>query len=649
MSAIAGIYRFNGEPLEIEHGSLMMEMLKQYPTNQSAVWHKDYIMLGCHAQWITEQSIHEILPYYDSHRGLAITADAIIDNRDELMDQLQVLHNRRHNMTDSEIILLAYERWDEQMPERLVGDFAFVIWDERKKSLFGARDFSGARTLYYHRNEQQISFCTVVSPLLSLPYIHKELNELWLAEFLAISGVFEPPDLTTTIYKHIEQLPPSHTISVKQNKVSITRYNSLTDITPLELPSSQDYEEAFRDVFNRAVTARIKRTHRNVGSHLSGGLDSGAVVSFASRALQKDNRTLQTFSYVPDDEFVDWTPKHRFADERPLIQQTVKYVGNINDSYLDFKGRSCFSEIDDWLDIMESPYKFFDNSFWLRGIYEQAEQRGIGILLNGARGNYSISWGPAIEYYTNLMKKFEWHRLSREINQFSKNAGVGRKRIYSIVSRKAYPILERVRPFIAPYEYPQLINSDYARLTGIYDKLGDHKFTGIGSTKDLPADPLEARRQHFDRVNMWSMTGTSGCKLSLRYSVWSHDPTNDLRVIRFCLSTPIEQFVQNGMDRALVRRSTKDWLPDSIRLNQRTRGTQAADSIHRMSNEWPEFIEELEHLSRDSRMQQIINMPVFHDALAEARNGLNPNQAYSPTIKLLMRSLIVYRFLQKNF
>ncbi|UNK18757.1 asparagine synthase-related protein [Paenibacillus sp. N3/727] len=650
MSAIAGIYRFNGEPVQvIEHGEFVMEALRKYPANQSGAWHKDHIMLGCHAQWITEQSTHESLPSYDPNRGLAITADAIIDNRDELMDQLQVSYNLRTNMTDSEVLLLAYEKWSERMPERLVGDFAFVIWDEKKQLLFGARDFSGARTLYYHRNEQQLSFCTVINPLLSLPYIHKELNEQWLAEFLAISGVFEPPDVSTTIYKSIHQLPPSHTIIIKHDKVAITRYNSLSDVIPLELASSQEYEEAFREVFNKAVTARLRRTHRNVGAHLSGGLDSGAVVSFAAKALQKNNRPLHTFSYIPEDGFVDWTPKHRFADERPLIKQTVDFVGNINDNYLNFQGKSPFSEIDDWLDIMESPYKFFDNSFWLRGIYEQAEQRGIGLMLTGARGNYSISWGPAIEYYTKLMKRFNWLKLSREIKQYSKNVGVGRKRIYSIISRKAFPALERLKPPSSTYEFPQLINSDFAKRTGIYDKLRDRKFIGIGSTDDLPADPLEARRQHYDRVNMWSTTGTSGCKLSLRYSVWSHDPTNDLRVIRFCLSTPIEQFVQNGMDRALVRRSTEGWLPDPIRLNQRTRGIQAADSIHRMLSDWSVFIEELDQLNCDSRMQQVINMPVIQDALTEARHGINPNQAYNPSIKLLMRSLILYRFLEKNF
>lgn len=649
MSAIAGIYGFNGAPIYMEHGRLVMETLRQYPANHSAAWNKDRVMLGCHAQWITKQSTHEILPAYNPIRGLAITADAIIDNREELMEQLQVARNLRSDMTDSEILLLAYDRWSEQMPEKLVGDFAFVIWDERKQILFGARDFSGARTLYYHRNNEFFSFCTVIKPLLSLPYIHKELNDLWLAEFLAISGVIEPPDVSTSIYKHIEQLPPSHTITIKNDRVCIKRYHSLSNVVPLKLATSQEYVEGFQEVFNKAVTARLRRTNHNVGAHLSGGLDSGSVASFAARALQKDSRTLHTFSYVPEDGFVDWTPKRRIADETPLIQQTAQYLGNVDEHYLNFNDRSSFSEIDDWLDIMESPYKFFDNSFWLRGIYEQAQKRGIGILLNGARGNYSISWGSAIDYYSKLMKKFNWIRLTKEVRQYSRNAGVGRKRTYSMIGRKAFPIIERLNPSPPFIEMPQLINTDFAKQTGVDDKLNDPKFVWIGSTADVPTDPLEARRQHFDRVDIWNITGASGCKLSLRYSVLSHDPTNDLRVIRFCLSTPIEQFVQDGMDRALIRRSTEGFLPDPIRLNQRTRGIQAADSIYRMQKEWPIFINELDQMSNDSRMQQFLNMPVIHDALSEARLGLEPNQAYNPTIKLLMRSLILYRFLQKNF
>ena len=74
--------------------------------------------------------------------------------------------------------------------------------------------------------------------------------------------------------------------------------------------------------------------------------------------------------------------------------------------------------------------------------------------------------------------------------------------------------------------------------------------------------------------------------LSLRYSLWKRDPTNDLRVIRFCLSVPEDQYVQNGMDRALIRRATENYLPDKVRLNQQIRGVQGVDWVHRMMPRW---------------------------------------------------------------
>ena len=81
--------------------------------------------------------------------------------------------------------------------------------------------------------------------------------------------------------------------------------------------------------------------------------------------------------------------------------------------------------------------------------------------------------------------------------------------------------------------------------------------------------------------------------------MWKRDPTNDLRVIRFCLSVPEDQYVQNGMNRALIRRSTKGYLPDKERLNQRVRGVQGADCVYRMTPHWNKFIDELDKMSND--------------------------------------------------
>ena len=91
-----------------------MNDLQKYPADDVQIWHTNNVFLGCHAQWITPESIGEQLPFYDYERQLSITADAIIDNRDELFGRLQVDYADRKKMTDSELILLSYERWGKK-------------------------------------------------------------------------------------------------------------------------------------------------------------------------------------------------------------------------------------------------------------------------------------------------------------------------------------------------------------------------------------------------------------------------------------------------------------------------------------------------------------------------------------------------------
>lgn len=644
MSAITGILHFHNDPVPIEQGNGLMYALKKFPADDIQTWHREEIFLGCHAQWITPESIHEQLPYYDSIRQFAITADAIIDNRDELFHRLQVSYDKRKQITDSELILLSYEKWGEDSPKYLVGDFAFMIWDEKKKKLFGARDFSGNRTLYYYRDFKRFVFCTAIKPLFTLPYIEKRLNEQWLAQFLAIPTTLDAIDAASSVYYLIEQIPPSHSISVTKSGIKFSRYCTFSMEERLKLKSNEEYEEAFREVFQSAVKSRL-RTYRNVGAHLSGGLDSGSVVSFAARALRKEEKSLHTFSYIPIEDFIDWTPRSRVANERPFIEETVQYVGNIKDYYMDFQEMSPLSEVDDYLELLEMPYKFFENSFWLKGIYEKANDEGIGILLNGGRGNYTVSFGSALDYYAILFRRLRWIRLYDELHQFSEKKGVGRKRLLSLAGKRAFPFLNKMFRPRNPYHFPILINPEFAKNTNVFQKLKQH---GMDVTDSSIPNFYEARKKQFDEVVSWQISGTNSAKLSLRYGLWNRDPTNDLRVIRFCLSVPDEQFVQNGLDRALIRRATKTFLPDTVRLNQRTRGVQGADGVHRMFSHWPSFLEEVNQLGKDKVMSGFLNMDVINKAIAKFQEGPRPEYVFDAEFKVLMRSLIVYRFLKKH-
>ena len=133
MSAIAGILHFNKEPIDIEHSKKLMKAFEAFPANDIQLWQKENVFLGCHAQWITPESIGEQLPLYDSERQCTITADAIIDNRNELFDRLQIDHSSRKNMTDSKLILFSYYKWGEDTPKYLLGVFRLYDLGERKE------------------------------------------------------------------------------------------------------------------------------------------------------------------------------------------------------------------------------------------------------------------------------------------------------------------------------------------------------------------------------------------------------------------------------------------------------------------------------------------------------------------------------------
>ncbi|WEK54915.1 MAG: asparagine synthase-related protein [Candidatus Cohnella colombiensis] len=639
MSAIHGIYHFHNQPVPLEHGLNLMQELAQYPADDTDYWHSGSIFLGNHAQWITPESIHEQQPHFNANLRLAITADAIIDNRDELYERLQIHHNYRKEITDSELIMLSYHRWGEDCPKFLVGDFAFMIWDEMKQALFGARDFSGTRTLYFHQSSDRFAFCTTIKPLLTLPYIDQQLNERWIAEYLATPGRLETVDAFSTVYGSIGQVPPSHSITISNGAVTFTRYCTFNDDQSLKLKSNEEYEEATRAIFQQAIDSRL-RTYHQVGSYLSGGLDSGSVVSFAARTLREQNKRLYTYSYVPEKDFVDWTSKRRMADERPYIQSTVAHVGNIDDHYLDFQGKSPLSAVDECLDTMEMPYTFVENSFWVNGIFERAKQQGVGVLLNGGRGNHSISWGPAVDYYATLLKRFQFIRLYREMNQYRKNFDLGRRQLLSLVSDKAFSKKENSADGMTDHI---LINSQFAKKTNVYEMLESHGMTRTG-THDSIQNRIGTRALPFNRIMNWTNSGVNGTKQSLRHGIWYRDPMNDLRVVKFCLSVPTDQFVQNGMDRALIRRSMVGFIPDKVRLNYKVRGIQGADALYRMQREWSTFMNELEEVCHDERMNEYLDMTQLRAIISRMRNQPDSKEVFDGAFTMLMRALIVYRF-----
>ncbi len=226
LGAIVGIYQFNNESVQGNHIYIMMKELQKFLVDDAVLWQQKNIFLGCHSTRMICESVEKDLPNCYNARLLAITADTEVANRNELFDSLEINRLKRAGLRDSELILLAYQKWGEELPRYLVGDFAFMIWDGKEQKLFGVRDYSGTRPIYYFHDQKHFAFCTLIQPLLLLPFVEKSFNEVWIADFfLASPDGSDSNNPSSTIYKNIIQVPPSHTISVCDGRVKVKKYS----------------------------------------------------------------------------------------------------------------------------------------------------------------------------------------------------------------------------------------------------------------------------------------------------------------------------------------------------------------------------------------------------------------------------------------
>ena len=166
MSGIIGIHYLDGRPVDRENLTKMVDILAHRGPDGADIWVDGCVGLGHRMLWTTPESLIEKLPLENQRGDLVITADARIDNRDELIAALQINNRPSDKVVDSELILAAYEKWGEDCPEHLLGDFAFAIWDERRELLFCARDHFGVKPFYYYFANNTFAFGSEIKALL---------------------------------------------------------------------------------------------------------------------------------------------------------------------------------------------------------------------------------------------------------------------------------------------------------------------------------------------------------------------------------------------------------------------------------------------------------------------------------------------------
>ena len=298
LSGICGIVSFDERSPARAELMPMVSSLERRGPDDTDTWHNGSVALGHSLLATTPEALTEKLPLTHTETGCTITADARLDNRETLLAALGV-EQTGPVIGDGELILRSYLRWGHACPDRLHGDFAFAIWDPRQATLFCARDQMGMRQLCYARGDDgSFVFGTQPDTIAALLQVATKLDNARIADFLLDREWY---DLTSTFHENIKRLPPGHTLAAQNGSLQVRRYWHLEEPAELQLADDQEYAAAFREVFERAVTRRL-RSNGRVASTLSGGLNSGSVAATAARCLRSAGQTpLLTISGVGPD------------------------------------------------------------------------------------------------------------------------------------------------------------------------------------------------------------------------------------------------------------------------------------------------------------------------------------------------------------
>lgn len=279
-------------------------------------WHHEAVALGHNRLSIIDLSAEANQPMLRDH--LSIVFNGEIYNYIEIRNVLVEMGYAFHTQSDTEVILAAYQAWGIKCVSRFTGMWALVIWDNHKKQLFASRDRFGIKPFYYIHESDRFYFGSEYKALKKSPLYSNELNISQILSGLQMGWVCYDKE---TYFKKMYALPAACNLVLKDGHAEITRYWDI-ETGIYDNTSFEEKKQKFHALFSESIKLHMRSDVR-VGSCLSGGLDSSAIVSM----VQELNPSLpyKTFS-------IYYEGKHD-VDERPFIHEVVRKYPGIEPHY----------------------------------------------------------------------------------------------------------------------------------------------------------------------------------------------------------------------------------------------------------------------------------------------------------------------------
>jgi asparagine synthase (glutamine-hydrolysing) len=596
MSVQFGRWNFEGQPPALDYIEKVSAALAPYGPDSSESYSKDGIRILYRAFHTTKESRHEKQPCI-SPSCAVITWDGRLDNRADLISELR--GSLTVSSTDVAIVAMAYEKWGTNCLGKLIGDWALSIWNPHERSVLLAKDPIGTKHLYYSFDDKQLTWSTILDPIVLLAGRTFKICEEYIAGWFA--SYFPAAHLTP--YVGVHAVAPSSSVVLRPGKHIIGKYWDFDPSKRIRYRTDAEYEKHFRSVLATSVQRRL-RSDRPVLAELSGGMDSSSIVCMADVVIDcgtAECPRLDTLTWF-DESKPNWGELPHFTK----VEEKRGRIGHhINAAALreDHSPISFGAEFSgDRFAATPVPNRHTSEFFKQNASYINSQ--GYRVTLSGIGGEVTGDGVPTpTPEFQNLLARARFVPLTRQLKAWA--AKMGKKRMLllwdAIRGFALQDIPEYVNP-AAPWFHPDFTRRnrasfrDYSsriKLFGPLPSFQDH-IAKLSATRRFVA----SRRLHSELLR------------EIRYPYYDRD------LLEFMYAIPREQIVRVGQRRSLMKRALVGIVPYEI-LNRRKKKTAPTEPKKDSSTDVPGIAEIGQHITKC--MIGVVDPDRFTEALRKAR------------------------------
>jgi asparagine synthase (glutamine-hydrolysing) len=463
--------------------------------------------------------------------GRHLVFNGEIYNYLELREQLESLGHRFDTEGDAEVLLHAWVEWGEEALDRLNGMFAFAVWDDGESSLTLASDPFGEKPLYFSEAQGRIAFASELKALVLAPWVRAEPDLELVGNFVARESVMPHP--WQSFLHGVRRLPAAHLLRWRGGRSETVRYWAPR---PVDVPGS--YEDAvarLRELLLDSIRLRL-RSDVPVGTSLSGGVDSSAVVALSAE-LAGDHRRHAFTATFPGFDRDEWRYAHEVAESAGVVEHHA--VRPTADELL--------TDLEALVDSQEEPVG--SSSIYAQWrVMRAAKEAGVTVLLDGQGGD-------------ELLGGYEgtsgWALRSQGPRRMARAIASDRSQLLPVAKSLAGDRLPRIaarayrRRHASPYAPPEQV-----RAAARFEPEPLRWARGAGPVgRQLRLELFDTSLPHLLRY---------ADRSSMAHSREVRLPLLDRRVAELALSMPPEFIYRGGVTKTPLRDAVRDIVPAPV-------------------------------------------------------------------------------------